>query len=235
VVALPLDAPGKKVTLMTESKYPDAPIRLVIPFPPGGSTGYTAKVLADALPAVLGAPVTLDPQPGKFGINAIAELVGRAEGRTLMVGSIITNSMTPVWHRDDIAFDYEREIVPVTRLADFPSVVMVNSAARGADHGRGRLLGDRHHQLAGTVRIAPHIGGHARGAASGSGRGDGIGAVTSRDRQGERRGQHQRVTGHVRRCDQDRDGAMGAAAPADHGLVAGVAGDRYVPLRVMSS
>ena len=115
---------------MTESKYPDAPIRLVIPFPPGGSTGYTAKVLADALPAVLGAPVTLDPQPGKFGINAIAELVGRAEGRTLMVGSIITNSMTPVWHRDDIAFDYEREIVPVTRLADFPSVVMVNSAAR---------------------------------------------------------------------------------------------------------
>jgi tripartite-type tricarboxylate transporter receptor subunit TctC len=115
---------------MGESTYPNGPIRLVIPFPPGGSTGYTAKVLADALQAVLGQPVTLDPRPGKFGINAIAELVGRADGRTLMVGTITTNSMTPVWHREDIAFDYQREIVPVTRVADFPSVVMVSSTAR---------------------------------------------------------------------------------------------------------
>src|SRR3974390_258365 len=100
--------------------YPEKPIRLVIPFPPGGSTGYTAKVLADELTKVLHQPVTVDPKPGNYGINAISELVGQSDGYTLMVGSVITNSMTPVMHKRDIKFDYDAEIVPVTRLADFP-------------------------------------------------------------------------------------------------------------------
>jgi tripartite-type tricarboxylate transporter receptor subunit TctC len=109
--------------------YPEKPVRLVIPFPPGGSTGYAAKVLADELQKVLGKPVTLDVKAGNYGINAISELVGQSDGYTLMVGSVITNSMTPVMHKRDIKFDYDAEIVPVTRLADFPSVVMVSPSS----------------------------------------------------------------------------------------------------------
>ncbi len=111
------------------AKFPEKPIRLVIPFPPGGSTGYTAKLLASELEKILGQPVTLDVKPGNFGINAIGELVGQSDGYTLMVGSVITNSMTPVMHSQDIKFDYDSEIMPVTRLADFPSVVMVSPSA----------------------------------------------------------------------------------------------------------
>jgi tripartite-type tricarboxylate transporter receptor subunit TctC len=111
------------------AQYPNRSIRLIIPFPPGGSTGYTAKVLADELQKVLGQPVTLDVKTGNFGINALSELVGQSDGYTLMVGSVITNSMTPVMHRQDIKFDYDKEIMPVTRLADFPSVVMVAPSA----------------------------------------------------------------------------------------------------------
>jgi tripartite-type tricarboxylate transporter receptor subunit TctC len=107
-----------------------APIRLVIPFPPGGSTGYAGEVLAGALQRLLGRRVVLDAKPGNFGIDAIAELVGRSDASTLMVGSIVTNSMTPVWHRHHMAFDYDREVAPVTRLADFPSVVMISPSAR---------------------------------------------------------------------------------------------------------
>ena len=106
--------------------YPDKPIRVVIPFPPGGSTGYAAKVLADELQKILAQPVTLDAKPGNFGINAIGELVGQPDGYTLMVGSVITNSMTPIMHRQDFKFDYDREVLPITRLADFPSVVMIS-------------------------------------------------------------------------------------------------------------
>jgi len=113
-------------TFPASAKYPDKPIRLVIPFPPGGSTGYAAKVLAGELEKILGQPVTLDVKPGNFGINALGELVGKSDGYTMMVGSIITNSMTPVMHRQDIKFDYDGEIMPVTRLADFPSVMMVS-------------------------------------------------------------------------------------------------------------
>lgn len=109
--------------------YPDRPIRLVIPFPPGGSTGYAAKVLADELQKLLGQPVALDPRPGNYGINALAELVGQSDGYTLMVGSVITNSMTPVLHKSAITFDYDAEIAPVTRLANFPSVVMVSPSS----------------------------------------------------------------------------------------------------------
>src|SRR5919201_3976056 len=115
--------------LPVSAQYPNRSIRLIIPFPPGGSTGYTAKVLADELQKVLGQPITLDVKTGNFGINAISELVGQSDGYTLMVGSVITNSMTPAMHKRDIKFDYDAEIDPVTRLADFPSVVMVSPSS----------------------------------------------------------------------------------------------------------
>jgi len=104
--------------------YPEKPITLVIPFPPGGSTGFTAKVLAEELEKIVKQPVNVQPKTGNFGINAISEIVGKTDGYTLMVGSIITNSMTPVMHRSEIRFDYDKEIVPITKLAAFPSVVM---------------------------------------------------------------------------------------------------------------
>ena len=104
--------------------YPEKPLALVIPFPPGGSTGFTAKVLAEEMQKIIKQPVTVEPRTGNFGINAIADIVGKTDGYTLMVGSIITNSMTPVMHRSEIRFDYHKEIIPITRLAAFPSVVM---------------------------------------------------------------------------------------------------------------
>lgn len=109
--------------------YPEKPIQLIIPFPPGGSTGYTAKVLAEALQNETGQPVILEPRPGNFGINAISALTAKTDGYTLMVGSVVTNSMTPVMHQGDFKFDYGAEVVPVTRLAEFPSIAMVDPSA----------------------------------------------------------------------------------------------------------
>jgi tripartite-type tricarboxylate transporter receptor subunit TctC len=102
---------------------------LVIPFPQGGSTGYTAKVLADELQKIWRQSVNLEVKSGNFGINAIQTVVGKSNGYTLMVGSIITNSMTPVMHPEKMGFSYDEEIVPVSRLAEFPSVVMVRTDA----------------------------------------------------------------------------------------------------------
>ena len=127
VVALVLAA---SAALPAKAAYPEKPIRIVIPFPPGGSTGYAAKVLAVELAKVLAQPVVIDAKPGNFGINAISEIVGQSDGYTLLVGSVITNSMTPVMHQQDIKFDYDNEIIPVTRLADFPSVVMVSPSEK---------------------------------------------------------------------------------------------------------
>ena len=109
--------------------YPDKPVTLVIPFPQGGSTGYTAKVLADELQKIWRQPVNLEVKSGNFGIDAIQTVVGKNNGHTLMVGSIITNSMTPVMHPEKMGFSYDKEIIPVSRLAEFPSVVMVRTDA----------------------------------------------------------------------------------------------------------
>jgi tripartite-type tricarboxylate transporter receptor subunit TctC len=104
--------------------YPEKPITLIIPFPPGGSTGFTAKLLAEELEKIVKQPVKVEPKTGNFGITAIEQIVGRTDGYTLMVGSIITNSMTPVMHRSKINFDYDKEVIPITKLASFPSVLM---------------------------------------------------------------------------------------------------------------
>jgi len=115
---------------------PDRPMTLVIPFPPGGSTGYTAKVLAEELERIVKQPVKVEPKTGNFGINAIREIIGKTDGTTLMVGSIITNSMTPVMHRGEIDFDYDKEVVAITKLAAFPSILMTrpsNPASTVAD------------------------------------------------------------------------------------------------------
>ncbi|PWT88618.1 MAG: hypothetical protein C5B56_08440 [Proteobacteria bacterium] len=116
---------GLILGVLPAAAYPDKPITLVIPFPAGGSTGYTAKVLADQMSKELGQPVNVEAKTGNFGINAIKEIAGRTDGHTLMVGSIITNSMTPVMHRDKLGLDYDKEIIPISKLASFPSVLMV--------------------------------------------------------------------------------------------------------------
>lgn len=106
------------------------PIELVVPFPRGGSSYFLADVLARAMSRELGQPLRLDVRPGHYGIDGLSALKGRTDGHTLYLGSIITNSMTPVFHRDQIPFDYDQVVEPLTKLALFPSIFMVNSSCK---------------------------------------------------------------------------------------------------------
>jgi tripartite-type tricarboxylate transporter receptor subunit TctC len=110
-------------------KYPDRPITLTLPFPLGGSTGYTAEFLARALAAALGQRVTVEVKSGNFGFNALHDLIAHPDGYTVLVGNLTSNSMSPVFHRGKLRFDYLKEIAPVTKVADFPSVVMIAQAS----------------------------------------------------------------------------------------------------------
>ena len=105
-------------------RYPVKPVTLALPFPLGGSTGYTASVLARLLTGTFGQRFIVEPRTGNFGIGALQHLRDHPDGYTLLVGNLTTNSMTPVFHRDKMSFDYLAEIAPVSKLADFPSVVM---------------------------------------------------------------------------------------------------------------
>lgn len=102
-------------------------MRLLIPFPAGGSTEFTALTLAGPLGRLLGEPVTVEARVGDAGIAALRELA-RAPGPTLMVGSVNTNSITPVLFKARIDFDYDAAIRPVLRLVEYPSLAVTRRA-----------------------------------------------------------------------------------------------------------
>ena len=108
----------------SDGHYPARPVTLTLPFPLGGSTGYTATILARELGAVLGQHFNVEPHTGNFGINALQHLIDNPDGYTVLVGNLTSNSMTPVFHRDKLPFDYLQAITPITKIADFPSVAM---------------------------------------------------------------------------------------------------------------
>jgi tripartite-type tricarboxylate transporter receptor subunit TctC len=106
-------------------------MRLLIPFPAGGSTEFTARTLAAPMGRLLGEPVTVEARVGEAGIAALRELAS-APAPTLMVGSVNTNSIAPVVFAERIDFDYDRGVQPVTRLVEFPSVVVTRRAVPAA-------------------------------------------------------------------------------------------------------
>jgi tripartite-type tricarboxylate transporter receptor subunit TctC len=112
---------------MTE-RYPERSVRIVVPFPPGGSTDFAAKAIAPHLQASLGQVVVVDSVVGDRGVAALRELAS-ADPHTLMVGSVNTNAITPVFFRTTLGFDYRRAVTPVSRLSDFPSLLVVRASA----------------------------------------------------------------------------------------------------------
>src|SRR5258706_15820889 len=72
--------------------YPERPVRLIVPFPPGGAVDVTARIVAERLTARLGQPVVIDNRAGAGGALG-AELAAKAapDGYTLLVGSSSTH------------------------------------------------------------------------------------------------------------------------------------------------
>jgi tripartite-type tricarboxylate transporter receptor subunit TctC len=108
-------------------RYPEKPVRLLVPFPPGGSTEFTARTLGAQMQKILGQPFFVENKVGDFGIAALRELV-RADPYTLLVGGVNTNSIAPIVFRKKMDFDYEATIVPVSRLTEFPSLLVTRAS-----------------------------------------------------------------------------------------------------------
>lgn len=109
-----------------EAAWPGRPLRLIVPFPPGGATDLLARVLAERLGARLGQPVVVENRGGAAGVIA-AELASRAEpdGYTLFFASIGTVSINPNLHA---RLSYRPEdLQPVVLFADLPNVIVVRA------------------------------------------------------------------------------------------------------------
>ena len=101
--------------------FPNKPIRILVPYAPGGLTDVVARHYADHLRKSLGQNILVENKPGASGIRALEELAhAKPDGYTIMVGNISTNCLTPVLLGKKMRIDYERDIQPIALLADAP-------------------------------------------------------------------------------------------------------------------
>jgi len=101
--------------------YPSKPIRIIVPYAPGGLTDVVARLYSEQLRQSFGRGLFVENKPGASGIIAIEEMArARPDGHTLMIGNISTNALTPVVLAKKMKIDYERDVQIVTPLADVP-------------------------------------------------------------------------------------------------------------------
>jgi tripartite-type tricarboxylate transporter receptor subunit TctC len=104
-----------------QAPYPNKPIKVIVPYAPGGLTDVVARYFTEQVRRILGQAVYVENKPGASGIIAIEEMArARPDGYTLMIGNISTNGLTPVLLAKKMKIDYDRDVQIIARLADVP-------------------------------------------------------------------------------------------------------------------
>lgn len=106
--------------------WPGRPIRMVVPFPPGGVSDLMARLVAGHLERALGAPVVIDPRPGAGG-NLALDIVAKAapDGATIGVATVSGLAINRHLYRA-LPFDPDRDLAPLSLFAINPNMVLVH-------------------------------------------------------------------------------------------------------------
>ncbi|MBC7780087.1 MAG: tripartite tricarboxylate transporter substrate binding protein [Proteobacteria bacterium] len=107
--------------------YPNRTVRIVMPFPPGGTTDIQGRILADKLAPRLGQPVIIESRPGANGVIGM-EIVARAapDGHTLVIATSGNWAVHP--HLYKLPYDTEKDFIPVVLVGETPGVLVVHPA-----------------------------------------------------------------------------------------------------------
>jgi tripartite-type tricarboxylate transporter receptor subunit TctC len=106
--------------------WPDRPVRMIIPWPPGGGNDIVGRIVADRLGHALGKPVVAENRGGSNGVMG-AEMVAKArpDGYTLMFHSVTSHVVNPaIFPR--LPYDTDRDFIPVAVPGQTPLAVQVN-------------------------------------------------------------------------------------------------------------
>ncbi len=118
-------AAGGAAPLLRAQAWPSKPIRLVVPFAPGGSSEIIARATAVEMSKLLGQSVFVDNKPGGAGNIAMTEVARAEDQHTLILGHIGTLAVNPFIF-DKLPFDVNKDFKPVSLLAKVPSLYLVN-------------------------------------------------------------------------------------------------------------
>jgi len=109
------------------AEYPDKPIHLLVPYPPGGITDVLTRSLAELMRKELGQPVIVENKPGaNTAVAAQALATSPADGYTVMMAAAATVVLNPLLNAK-LAYDPARDFTPVARIAETPLVLVVRT------------------------------------------------------------------------------------------------------------
>jgi tripartite-type tricarboxylate transporter receptor subunit TctC len=109
-----------------QGAFPERPLRLVVPFPPGGSTDIVARLLAAKLSEGMGKTVVVDNKPGAIGSIGTADVAKSApDGYTLLFNIATTAVINPLVMKN-LPYDPIKDLQPVAMIAKIPNVLIVN-------------------------------------------------------------------------------------------------------------
>lgn len=125
--------------------YPVRPIRVLVPFAPGGATDIIARVIEPKVSRALGQPFVVDNRAGAAG-NIAVELTAQAhpDGYTLLVGNISTNSINPILFAGKMKSNAVKDLTGVTLLVSIPNFILgspkipPNTLKEAIDYARAR-------------------------------------------------------------------------------------------------
>lgn len=103
--------------------YPSRPVKVLVPYAPGGATDIVARFLASKIDAELGQPMVIENRPGASG-NIALEAAARAapDGYTLFVGNVSTNAINESIFANVLHIKPSRDLVGITELAEIPHI-----------------------------------------------------------------------------------------------------------------
>jgi tripartite-type tricarboxylate transporter receptor subunit TctC len=107
--------------------YPTKPVRIVVPFAPGGGVDLTARILAQRLTEGFKQSFIVENRTGASGIIGTESVVKAApDGYTLLAGSQTTQAVVPAIYKDQVRYDTTRDLVPVAEIARAPFLIVVH-------------------------------------------------------------------------------------------------------------
>jgi tripartite-type tricarboxylate transporter receptor subunit TctC len=128
-ILLAVAAPAlARPALAQQEPFPSRPLRIIVPFLPGGGLDLVARMLAEPMRAALGQPVIVENRPGAAGQIGTAQ-VARAtpDGYTLLMATAGEIAVAPALYGDRLPYDPMRDLAPVTLATRIPNLLVVGA------------------------------------------------------------------------------------------------------------
>lgn len=122
---------GLAATANAQAEYPSRPIRLVVTFPPGGSTDILARAMQPYLEKALGQPIVIDNRPGAggdLGVDAVAKAA--PDGYTIGIGAAGALSVN-ISLKEKMPYNPQKDLAPITLLTAIPFVMVAEGSFPG--------------------------------------------------------------------------------------------------------